>query len=245
MRDCATLSPLMALSMQFTSILMSSLVSGCVAIIKLPSVSVDTTTPSLYHKEPTMSKRKSMQDDMPAMQYEDDKPTMMPDYSERYMDYYKVDPETGEIVRQYPQWYLDKLADKNLTPDGKEIPDPTPMEPPVGFVKQPSMFDYVRSMVARELANRAEEVDGPEDAADMGDDDDEIVEALTKYEAHDLEVALALKTDRAAKAQADAERLKSARDLAHRKSAEGPAGEAGGKSAGEASKAGLELTSEQ
>lgn len=39
-----------------------------------------------------------------------------------------------------------------LNADGQEIPDPRPLEPPIGYIKQPSMVDIVREQIA--LANR-------------------------------------------------------------------------------------------
>lgn len=59
--------------------------------------------------------------------------------------------------------YMLKLSERGLTRDGAEIADGTPMEPPVGYVRQPSMFDNVREMVKREMALRMQYEDETQD----------------------------------------------------------------------------------
>lgn len=83
-------------------------------------------------------------------------------------------PGTGETVDL--EEYLD---DKNrrLTPDGLEIPDPTPVAPPVGYVKQPSLVEQIRAMVRSEKLRLEAEAMGAEtfedaDDFDVGDDFD-------------------------------------------------------------------------
>lgn len=75
----------------------------------------------------------------------------------------KVDPETGEFLQ-------DEL--------GFELPDPTPVAPPLGYVKQPSMFDIIRAQVQQQLSAiaLAEGKESWEDAEDfdVGDDFDPI-----------------------------------------------------------------------
>lgn len=89
-----------------------------------------------------------------------------------------------------------KMLARRMTMEGAEIPDKRPVAPPVGYVKQPSMFEQVRSMVARELARvGGDDDESPEDAADMGDDEEEMAEALSKYERYDLEMELARRVD--------------------------------------------------
>lgn len=54
--------------------------------------------------------------------------------------------------------YLAKITARGFDKDGNFIPDPTPMAPPVGYKKQPSMVDIVRDMVRSEkLAQEARE----------------------------------------------------------------------------------------
>lgn len=70
-----------------------------------------------------------------------------------------------------------------LAPDGSEVPDPTPMAPPVGYKPAPSLADQIREMVRSErLAREAQEA-GFEtfeeaDDFDVGDD----YEPNTPYE---------------------------------------------------------------
>lgn len=46
--------------------------------------------------------------------------------------------------------YLGKLRERGLAPDGKLVPDPVPIAPPIGYKKQPSMVEIVRDMVRGE-----------------------------------------------------------------------------------------------
>lgn len=61
---------------------------------------------------------------------------------------------------------------------GREIPDPTPMAPPVGFVRRPPLHERIRAMVQDEFARlrSAEEVESFEEADDFvipGEDGDD------------------------------------------------------------------------
>lgn len=71
--------------------------------------------------------------------------------------------------------YLRKLAHKLHTPEGAEVPDPTPLEPPLGWFKQPSMVDHIRNMIRGENLRRAAEEAGLEtmDEADDFDVEDD------------------------------------------------------------------------
>lgn len=51
-----------------------------------------------------------------------------------------TNPYTGEI-----QEYDDRLG-RPLTPWGAEILDPTPMQPPLGYKKVPTMVDHIQEM---------------------------------------------------------------------------------------------------
>lgn len=74
--------------------------------------------------------------------------------------------------------YLRKLDEKNLTSDGGAlIPDPTPVAPPVGYVRQPSMTERIREMIRNErlqaeLAAAGAETFDEADDFDVGDDYD-------------------------------------------------------------------------
>lgn len=80
-----------------------------------------------------------------------------------------ADAITGEIIAEHLMY-----KGRRMTVDGQELPDPTPVAPPVGYKKQPSMADIIREQVR--LAKLAEEagVETFEEANDfeVGDDFD-------------------------------------------------------------------------
>jgi len=60
-----------------------------------------------------------------------------------------------------------------LDDKGREKPNPVPLEPPVGYKKQPSMVDVIRAQVAavsREAAMRGAETEEEANDFDVGDD---------------------------------------------------------------------------
>lgn len=75
--------------------------------------------------------------------------------------------------------YILKLKARSLDNDGKLIPDPVPIAPPIGYKKAPSMVEIVRDMVkgerlaqaAREAGaetfEEAEDFDVPDDPPDL------------------------------------------------------------------------------
>lgn len=72
-----------------------------------------------------------------------------------------------------------------LTPDGRfELPDPTPMAPPIGYKAEPTLSDMIRSMVRREQFNLEVSRAGFEtfDEAEDFDIEDDPVDPLTPYE---------------------------------------------------------------
>lgn len=78
------------------------------------------------------------------------------------------DKETGEFYH---------LKGKPLTPEGRETPDPTPMQPPLGYFKQPTMVDHIRNLIRSERLREAAEAGGAEsfeeaDDFNVGDDYD-------------------------------------------------------------------------
>lgn len=85
-----------------------------------------------------------------------------------------VNPYTGEAVSQN---HVDRLG-RRLTPWGAEILDPTPIAPPVGYKRQPTMVDHIRAMVRSErlaqeaLAAGKETFEESEDFDDPDDPDD-------------------------------------------------------------------------
>lgn len=86
----------------------------------------------------------------------------------------------GEISAEL---YEEKKASKLQTPEGYEIPDATPMEPPLGFVRQPSLAERIREMVRSEHLRQAAEAAGVEtfeEADDFEVSDD--LEPMSGYE---------------------------------------------------------------
>lgn len=75
---------------------------------------------------------------------------------------------------------------KPLTKLGQEVPDPTPIEPPLGYVKQPSISDQIRQMVRSEQLRQEARNAGFEtlEEADDFDVDDEFHDPTTPYEEH-------------------------------------------------------------
>lgn len=76
---------------------------------------------------------------------------------------------------------------KGLTADGREVPDSTPMAPPVGYVKQKTITERIREMVRSEHLRRAAEEAGAEtfeEADDFNVPDD--LEPASGYENDDI-----------------------------------------------------------
>lgn len=76
----------------------------------------------------------------------------------------RIDEETGEV------WF-------SLNTDGQEILDPTPIAPPLGYTRQPSLAEQIRAMVVSEKLRLEAMEAGAEtfeesDDFDVGDDFD-------------------------------------------------------------------------
>lgn len=66
-----------------------------------------------------------------------------------------------------------RIRDVKLNEAGSEILDSTPMEPPLGYNPQPSMFDVMRKMISdRERELKAAGFETPEEADDFDVADD-------------------------------------------------------------------------
>lgn len=70
-----------------------------------------------------------------------------------------------------------KQRERGYNEDGQFMPDPTEIAPPVGYQKQPSMFERVRELVRSEQLRAAAQDNGFEsfedaDDFDTGEDDD-------------------------------------------------------------------------
>jgi len=84
----------------------------------------------------------------------------------------RVDPETGEVF-------------SNLDAERSEQLDGTPVAPPIGYQKQPSMHEIMRQFIASERLRQDAEANGfdtPEEADDFDVGDDDEIRRTTQYE---------------------------------------------------------------
>lgn len=81
--------------------------------------------------------------------------------------------------------YIHGLFAKRLNEKGQEIPDPTPIAPPVGFKRQPSLSEQIRAMIRSEQLRQEAESAGYEtfEEADDFDIPDDPIDPTTPYEA--------------------------------------------------------------
>lgn len=141
-----------------------------------------------------------------------------------------TNPFTGEV-----QDYKDRLG-RPLTPFGAEIPDPTPLAPPVGYKRQPTMVEHIRNMVRSERLRQEAEAAGMDtfeesEDFDVGDDEDD---PHTPYE-NDFDPPIdvireAVEADKAAKASTPSpspEAAPAASPAPSKKSGKGPETPAG------------------
>lgn len=71
--------------------------------------------------------------------------------------------------------WLKKITGRGLNAEGKQVPDPVPMAPPIGYKRQPSLSEQIRQMVQSEhlaMAAREAGMETFEEAEDfdVGDD---------------------------------------------------------------------------
>lgn len=97
----------------------------------------------------------------------------------------RVDPDTGEFVAARDEY-------------GRELPDPVPLAPPVGWFKQPSMFDHVRDLVRSEHMRMYAEAQGAETFEEASDFnvDDEMFPSSEYEDASDFEPVVDLEARR-------------------------------------------------
>lgn len=77
----------------------------------------------------------------------------------------------------------DGLAFLNLM--GQEVPDPTIVDPPIGYVAQPDLMELMRRMVRQEMSALAENAEFETfDEADDFDIDDDPVDYSSPYEEY-------------------------------------------------------------
>lgn len=87
-------------------------------------------------------------------------------------DYTKIDQDTGEI-----------LTDSR----GREVPDPTPMQPPIGYERRPSLAQQIREQIMSHnlaMEARAAGAETFEEADDFEVGDDWEQEKHSPYEAN-------------------------------------------------------------
>ena len=88
--------------------------------------------------------------------------------------------------------YLKKMLSLGIDENGYAIMDSEPMAPPIGYVKQPSMFELVRDMVQSERLRHealAAGFESLEEADDFDIGDDAAEELYSGYE-NDLDVPI-------------------------------------------------------
>lgn len=87
----------------------------------------------------------------------------------------------ADLLEQYHKlgWNTEtgEVYTKQLDLRGAEILDPTPIAPPIGYKRQPTMVEHIRAMVrnerlAQELAEQGVETFEESDDFDIGDDYD-------------------------------------------------------------------------
>lgn len=83
--------------------------------------------------------------------------------------------------------------------EGRELPDPVPMAPAVGFVQNPSMFDVMRDMIRGERLRAYAELQGSEtweEAQDFSVDEDEFPTSPFEGEFEPMEDMMARREQR-------------------------------------------------
>jgi len=80
-------------------------------------------------------------------------------------------PKLSEVEEKLTELHARRLADPAKK---REHLDPTPMSPPIGYVRAPSMIDRIRDMVRHEMSNAANEkgFESFEEAEDFDVDDE-------------------------------------------------------------------------
>lgn len=88
------------------------------------------------------------------------------------------DKAREELIAQYEieaaQAASSEFAFLNI--DGHEVPDPTIVDPPLGYIRQPDLMELMRRMIRNELSEvaQATEFESFEDADDFEVDDDPV-----------------------------------------------------------------------
>lgn len=93
--------------------------------------------------------------------------------------------KTKQLIEERPvHKHRTRMDEGRLTPDGREILDGTPIAPPLGFIKQPSLHELMRAMVLEHANLRAQGQDPEtfEEADDFDVDDEDEPSRSSPYE---------------------------------------------------------------
>lgn len=91
----------------------------------------------------------------------------------------RQDLQTGEVIGRLPGHY--------------EVVDPTPMAPPIGYKREPTLMEKIQLMVMKEKIQRLQEHLGAETPAeaedfDIGEDDGHDPSSPYEFERHEMEL---------------------------------------------------------
>lgn len=93
----------------------------------------------------------------------------------------------GPMIEERPvHKHQTRMELGKLTDDGREIVDGTPLAPPLGFIKQPSLHELMRAMVLEHARarERGQDAESFEEADDFDVDDDDEPNRNSPYEAN-------------------------------------------------------------
>lgn len=98
-----------------------------------------------------------------------------------------VAQETERFVQEYEARVDEDGVQVNSAMDnkGRELPDPTPLAPPVGFMQTPDLKDIIRDMLRHDQMKRAADEAGVDsfDESEDFDIEDDPLDPQTEYEA--------------------------------------------------------------
>lgn len=93
----------------------------------------------------------------------------------------------GPMIEERPvHKHRNRVDEGKLTEDGREIVSSTPMAPPLGFIKQPSLHELMRAMVLahHDQIRRGVDAETFEEADDFDVDDQDEPDRNSPYEAN-------------------------------------------------------------
>lgn len=119
--------------------------------------------------------------------------------------------------RMTPEEYMEKMIRKGVGPDGHFVPSDEPMEPPIGYVRQPSLAELVREAVMSEKLRAAAEEAGLETFEESEDfdvpDEPELLRSRweNEFDPPLAEITAAVQEDQEKKAQSGKKRRSTAK----------------------------------